>query len=77
VRRDGGGVWLLSPQLPGARTMRANRYRRRGRRSRSGGTQNGIFAGTEALKMIFLPKSLCPDIKCLSAILGQNTKYVF
>jgi hypothetical protein len=25
----GGGVWLLSPQLPGARTMRANRYQRR------------------------------------------------
>jgi hypothetical protein len=28
----------------GARTMRANQYWRRGRGTRSGGTQNGIFA---------------------------------
>ncbi len=27
--------------------------------------------------MVFLPESLCPDINFMTAILGQNTKYIF
>ena len=33
--------------------------------------------GAETLKMVILPESLCRDINFMSAILGQNTKYVF
>jgi hypothetical protein len=40
---------------------------------RGGGDEHGA----EALRVVFLPESLCPDIYFMSAILGQNTKYVF
>ena len=37
-----GGVWLLSPQLPGGANDESyyNQYRRRGRQTRSGGTMS-------------------------------------
>ena len=62
----GSGVWLLSPQLPGGAYDELINI--------GGG---GDEHGAEALKMVFLPETLCPDINFMSAILGQNTKYVF
>ena len=72
VGRGGGGVRRQATKaacgschlnFQGARTMRANPYRRR-----------GSLKKAPSKKKLHLNFTLCPDINVMSAILGQNTK---